>query len=183
LPIDLDGDGRLDHIIVYAPMGLGDAAQWAIRTLRRTWTKGGIGDLQLALAGSGDIDMLRLLSEPLDQRIAELLGPRGGSRSWVSVTPFVPPRFLKPRGANTLIGQVNAELASRGRPLVEQWDELPRTAETLALRHFARRRQRSGAPPPVDVGYALRLRFAEPIVGPLTLGYGSHFGLGLFIAE
>ncbi len=183
LPVDLDGDGRLDHILVYAPMGLGDAAQQAIRTLRRTWTKGGVGDLQLALAGSGDIDMLRSLPAPLNQRVAGLLGPRGGSRSWVSATPFVPPRFLKPRGANTLIGQINAELASRGRPLVEQWDELPRTAETLALRHFARRRQRSGAPPPVDVGYALRLRFAEPIAGPLTLGYGSHFGLGLFVAE
>ena len=127
--------------------------------------------------------MLRSLPAPLNQRVAGLLGPLGGSRSWVSATPFVPPRFLKPRGANTLIGQVNAELASRGRPLVEQWDELPRTAETLALRHFARRRQRSGAPPPVDVGYAVRLRFAEPIVGPLTLGYGSHFGLGLFVAE
>lgn len=183
LPVDLDGDRRLDHILVYAPMGLGDAAQRAIRTLRRTWTKGGVGDLQVALAGSGDIDMLRSLPAPLDQRVAGLLGPRGGSRSWVSASPFVPPRFLKPRGANTLIGQVNAELASRGLPPVEQLDELPRNAETLALRHFARRRQRSGAPPPVDVGYALRLRFAEPIAGPLTLGYGSHFGLGMFIAE
>jgi CRISPR-associated protein Csb2 len=82
-----------------------------------------------------------------------------------------------------LIGQVNAELASREKPLVEQCDELPRTPETLTLRHFARRRQRSGAPPPADVGYALRLRFTEPVVGPLLLGYGSHFGLGMFVAE
>lgn len=183
LPVDLDGDGRLDHIIVYASMGLGDAAQQAIRTLRRTWTKGGVGDLQVALAGSGDIDILRSLPAPIDQRVARLLGSLNGSRTWISATPFVPPRFLKPRGANTLIGQVNAELASRGRPLVEQCDELPRTVDTLALRHFARRRQRSGAPPPVDVGYTLRLRFAEPIVGPLMLGYGSHFGLGLFVTD
>lgn len=183
LPVDLDGDGRLDHIIVYAPMGLGDAAQRAIRTLRRTWTKGGVGDLQVALAGSGDIEMLRSLPAPLDQHVTDLLGPMGGSRAWVSATPFVPPRFLKQRGTNTLIGQVNAELASRGRPLVEQWDELPRNERTLAMRHFVRRRQRGGAPPAVDVGYALRLQFAEPVVGPLLLGYGSHFGLGLFVAE
>src|SRR5262249_1360128 len=49
LPLDLDGDGRIDHLVVFARMGLGDAAQQAIRTLRRTWTKGGVGDLQLAL--------------------------------------------------------------------------------------------------------------------------------------
>jgi CRISPR-associated protein Csb2 len=51
------------------------------------------------------------------------------------------------------------------------------------LRHYVRRRQRGGGPPAVDVGYALRLRFAEPVQGPLTLGYASHFGLGLFVAR
>lgn len=183
LPVDLDGDGRLDHVLVYAPMGLGDPAQQAIRTLRRTWTKGGVGDLQLALVGSGDINMLRSLPAPLDQRVASLLGPPGGSRSWVSATPFVLPRFLKPRGKNTFMGQINAELASRRLPLVEHWENLPHTAETLVFRHFVRRRRRSGSSPPVDAGYAIRLEFAQPIVGPLMLGYGSHFGLGLFSAE
>lgn len=181
LPVDLDGDGRLDHIIVYAPMGLGDAAQQAIRTLRRTWTKGGVGDLQLALAGSGDIDMLRSLPAPLNQRVARLLGPLGGSCSWVSATPFVPPRFLKPRGANTLIRQVNAELASRGRPSVERLDVWPK--ESIELRQFVRVRFHGGSPPSVDLGYALRLRFAEPVSGPLTLGYASHFGLGICVSE
>jgi CRISPR-associated protein Csb2 len=183
LPVDLDADGRLDHIIVYAPMGLGDAAQQAVRTLRRTWTKGGVGDLQLALAGSGNLDMLRSLPAPLDSRVEQLLGPRQGSRIWMSATPFVPPRFLKPRGANTLIGQINAELASRGLPTAESVRELPRSGETVALRHFIRVRQRGGTPPPGDIGYALRLQFGEPIRGPLSLGYASHFGLGLFRAE
>ncbi len=41
LPVDLDGDGHLDHLIIYARMGLGAAAQHAIRTVRKTWTKGG----------------------------------------------------------------------------------------------------------------------------------------------
>ena len=30
------------------------------------------------------------------------------------------------------------------------------------------------------VGFAIRLEFDEPIYGPIALGYGSHFGLGLF---
>jgi CRISPR-associated protein Csb2 len=35
----------------------------------------------------------------------------------------------------------------------------------------------------MDVGYALWLHFVAPVSGPLTLGYGSHFGLGLFAAS
>jgi hypothetical protein len=34
----------------------------------------------------------------------------------VSATPFVPPRFLKRKGRNTLEGQIVAELSSRGFP-------------------------------------------------------------------
>ena len=181
LPVDLDGDGHLDHFIIHAPMGLGEAAQRAIRTLRRTWTKGGVGELQLAVAGSGDLKALRRLPPPLDQRVERLLGPPQGSRVWVSATPFVPPRFLKRRGANTLPGQINAELASRGLPPAEQV-ELSRDARVASLRHYVRRRDHRGAPPPIDVGFALRLVFAERIFGPVTLGYASHFGLGLFTA-
>lgn len=181
LPVDLDGDGHLDHLIVHAPMGLEEAAQRAIRTLRRTWTKGGAGDLQLALAGSGDLEVLRSLPARLVQRVEQLLGPPQGARVWVSATPFVPPRFLKRRGANTLQGQVNAELASRGYPPVEYFNIVK--PETIALRHYVRRRQRVGPPPPVDVGYAIRLQFTEPMPGPITLGYASHFGLGQFITN
>jgi CRISPR-associated protein Csb2 len=183
LPVDLDEDGRLDHFLIHAPMGLGGEAQRAIRGLRRTWSKGVAGDLQLAMAGSGDVDTLRALPAPLGKRIEQLLGPPGGARTWLISTPFVPPRFLKQRGANTLEGQVQAELASRGLPPAAEVWVLQGTAEALALRHFVRRRQRGGAPPPMDAGYALRLRFAEPVRGPLSLGYAAHFGLGLFVAE
>lgn len=182
LPLDLDEDKHLDHILIHAPMGLGGDAQKAIRGLRRTWTKGGAGDLQLAMAGSGGVDTLRALPAPLGKRMEQFLGPPGGARTWVSVTPFVLPRFLKKRGANTLEGQVRAELASRGLPPAAEVCDLQGTSEALALHHFVRRRQRGGAPPPVDAGYALRLRFAEPVRGPLTLGYAAHFGLGLFAA-
>jgi CRISPR-associated protein Csb2 len=182
LPVDLDGDGRLDHLVIYAPMGLREAALRAARTLRRTWSKGGVGDLQLAIAGTGSLDALRRLPSPLNRRVERLLGPPKGAHVWVSVTPFVPPRFLKRAGPHTLLGQVNAELASRGLPPVEQLDELPRSAKTLALRHYVRCRQHGGTPPPINVGYTLRLRFATPVLGPLTLGYASHFGLGMFHA-
>ncbi|MGE0757965.1 MAG: type I-U CRISPR-associated protein Csb2 [Pirellulaceae bacterium] len=181
LPINLRGDAegtpRLDHVLIHAPMGLSGPAQQAIRTLRETWTKRGV-DLQVAFAGSGDLDVLRSLPAPFDRQVTRLLGPPGGSRVWQSLTPFVPPRFIKPRGINSLLGQINAELGSRGIDPVGETEILP--AETIALRHFVRVRQRGGTPPPCDTGFALRLTFSRPVLGPLSLGYASHFGLGLF---
>jgi CRISPR-associated protein Csb2 len=190
LPVDLDSDGHIDHIIVYAPMLLSDAAQKAIRGIRRTWAKGGVGDLQLSIAGAGDLAMLRSLPKPLGCGIEKLLGPLSGSRVWVSTTPFIPPRFLKKRGSNTLKGQINAELVSRGLPFAEKVEVLPWTNEdsswgggTLKLRHFVTCRKRGSEPPPVDICYVIRLRFAKKIPGPIVIGYGSHFGLGVFGAE
>lgn len=180
LPLDLDGDGHLDHLMIYASMGLGNAAQRAIQNLRRTWTKGSVGEIQLAVVGSGDLAMLRQLPPPLDRQVTSLLGSTGGSRIWESVTPFVPPRFLKRRGKNTLPGQINAELASRRLPeaLSVQVD----ADLTRELRHYVRRRRRGDCSPPNDTGFALRIVLSEPLRGPLSLGYASHFGLGFFQA-
>lgn len=178
LPIDLDGDGRLDHIIVFAPMGLGGRAQRAVRSLRRTYMKGGVGELQVAVAGVGALNDLRDIGAGMSRAVDELLGPKTGAASWITTTPFVPPRHLKKNGRSSLVGQVEAELRVRGFPPA-QVDVLDWTGETLVLRHFVRRRQR-GPQPPFDIGFAVRLRFDSPVVGPICLGYGCHFGLGRF---
>ena len=177
-PLDLDGDGHLDHVLIYAPMGLGPAAQNAVRTLKRTWTKGGVGGLQLALAGLGDLKDLRSLPPSLQTGINSLLGPRGGSRVWTSFTPLVLPRFQKAGGANTLHGQVAAELSSRGMAsaVVEvlPWDDATRD-----LRHSVRIRRHPAKHPPVDAGFAVRLTFDTPMTGPIALGCGrcGHSGV------
>lgn len=174
---DASGTPRLDHILIYAPMGLGGLAQHAIRGVRETWSKNGV-DLQVALAGSGDLDMLRSLPAPFDRRIEKMLGPSEGARIWQSATPFIPPRFLKPRGPNSLLGQVNAELASRGLPPAENLEILP--TESMGMRHFVHERQRGGSSPPTQTVFALRITLAQSARGPLCLGYASHFGLGRF---
>jgi CRISPR-associated protein Csb2 len=179
LPIDLDGDGHLDHVVIYARMGLGPLAQHAVRTLKRTWTKGGVGELQIALAGQGDLDSLRDLPSSIRGGVTTLLGPPGGAHQWTSVTPLVLPRYQKRRGHNTLEGQILAELASRELPpaaiQVLPWDD-----EYRQLRHAIRVRRHPAQPPPVDTGFAVRLTFDQPVCGPIALGYGAHFGLGVF---
>jgi CRISPR-associated protein Csb2 len=181
LPVDLDADGRLDHLIVFAPMGLGERAQRAVRSLRRTYMKGGVGQLQIAVAGVGALTDLRAIGARLSAAIERILGPAGGASLWVSETPFVPPRHLKKGGRSSLDGQVEEELRTRGFrfatvEVVEDSDG------TRAFRHFVRRRGH-GPQPPIDAGVAIRLRFDRPVPGPICLGYGSHFGLGRFSAE
>jgi len=195
-PLDLDGDQHLDHIVVWASIGLGADAQTIIRAARKTFTKGGIGPLRLALAATGDFQDLAKLSDGYGQRIARLRGP---SLSWQSVTPFVSPRYLKMRGRNSLEGQIRAELSTRGFPdptSVTLLAPLPQRSGDVVLenigfddknaevvwsnfRHFKLARQH-GPRPPLVCGFAIRLEFSCPVVGPIAIGYGSHFGLGLF---
>jgi CRISPR-associated protein Csb2 len=60
---------------------------------------------------------------------------------------------------------------------------LPWDDKTRHLRHAVRVRRSPANPPPHNAGFAIRLVFAEPVTGPICLGYASHFGLGLFVAE
>ena len=195
-PLDLDGDGHLDHILVWAraPMGLGAQTQAAVRAVRKTFMKDGIEPLRVALAAAGELsDLAARLPGGYGQRIASIVGR---AETWQSVTPFVPPRYVKRNGRNTLEGQIRAELHSRG---------LPEPASVLLLAPIRRRdaasvvgaaagagettwsrfryfilSRRRGPEPPIACGFSIRLEFEHPVSGPIALGYGSHFGLGLF---
>jgi len=199
-PLDLDSDGLLDHVLVWATSGLGITAQEAIRAARKTFTKGVIEPLRLALAATGDF-------QDLEKTIDEYGRDRYGLRlaclakrasNWQSVTPFVPPRYIKMRGKNCLEGQIRTELSTRGFPnpasitiLAPQTqcqsvspergtgDENGMATWCRHFRHFKLARQR-GPQPPLNCWFAVRLEFESPVKGPIAIGYGSHFGLGLF---
>ena len=172
LPLTLlHEDQHLDHILVWAPGGLGDAAQVVLRGIRRTYMKGGVGELSVRFAGCGSA--VELVT------IDALKGFIGTARCWQSYTPLVLPRFRKKSGRNTPDSQIRAELQERGFPLPETIEWMH--DESIAMRHFVHTR-RTRQIPPENFGYALRLTFAEPIAGPLCIGFGSHFGLGMFSA-
>jgi CRISPR-associated protein Csb2 len=183
IPLSLDprNRGRVDHVLVHAPMGLGRVAQRALRHLQKTWAKG-IDDIAVTLVGLGSISCFRTIG---GVSIPEL----GRSTIWESCTPFTPPRYLKPRGKDSLDGQVRAELRRRGLPdllaapvVTHPSERGPAGFRARRFRHFVRTRQNSPAPGPPAGVFHLRLTFVTPIEGPLCLGWGSHFGLGLFEA-
>ena len=173
LPLSLlKENGHLDHILVWAPGKLGAEAQRIVRSIRNTYMKGGVGELSVRFVGGGD----RTIA---DRDVTELKPIIGQYEVWESVTPFVCPRFVKKRGKNTVEGQIRAELESRNLPCDEKEVKIEvLLQESRELRHFVRRRKNSA--PPQDMGYAVRLTFEEQVTGPITLGFGSHFGLGLF---
>lgn len=188
IPLVIDEErGRVDHVLVHAPMGFDGPAVGALMRVRRVWAKA-LPDLDVALVGLGRREDFR-------ETVAQL----GMSTVWTSGTPFVPSRFLKPRGVNSLEGQVQAELSSRRLPPaasveVELEGERYVSAEEFWGRWstgeeagFARRWRRwqlermdPGKRPPIVVGFGLRLRFERAVEGPVALGYAGHFGLGGF---
>lgn len=182
LPVDLDDDGDLDHVVFFVPMGMSPRVLEGLLSLREIFGAGGRTWFGLRSQTPRE-------AEQLMQRFCHMSGGKFedretlGSREWISWTPFVAPRYIKPRGRNALEGQVRDELSSRGfRAGVEDVEvvDLALSGDFFGGFELSRREGRSS--PPVRKGYSIRLRFREPVSGPLALGYGSHFGLGLFRA-
>lgn len=174
VPLDRDGDGRLDHVLVHAPMGLGAAAQGALRHLRKTWTKGGDRPLFVTLAGMG---MLKDFVQLAGERVPEL----AQARRWVSRTPFVPPRYVK-HYRHTVADQVRAELRSRDLPeALSVTVSDARVGVGQGFHRFLRTRRHPAPQPPSTAFFHVSLELESPVEGPILLGYASHFGLGLFV--
>lgn len=116
LPTDEDGDGRLDHLTVFACDGLANDERRALDRLRRLNT-GRKGEerhpLRLLLLGMGALDEY-CPSEQMTYTPAELAllgmgalkgycpGPLGKSKVWVSATPYIATRHAKTRGRDRI---------------------------------------------------------------------------------
>jgi CRISPR-associated protein Csb2 len=196
LPEDADGDGEIDHIVVAARDGFCAEVRskldrvtrlWDAKTKRARDSEGeeteGREEWRLALEGFG---------KPGDfSNESRLLAT---SSTWESLTPFLAAGHLKSGGYEAEIRRLTK---LRGLPELAKVqylrhdgtasDDSHERAIGTEIKgrhrrpiHFHRFRSRSGEKQPDALGTFLRLTFAEPVQGPLALGYGSHFGLGLF---
>jgi CRISPR-associated protein Csb2 len=179
-----DDPRRLTHVTVWAADRLGPGEVAALAGLGRLTV--GAAAYRVRLVGLG---------RPGDFT-ARLLGR---SAVWESVTPFVAHRHLKRRGAKrdppSLIGAdprsafaalALRELAARelvgrrGLARLVAVEPMSESVGGVRAVEFRRSRDRVG-----DDGWRracglFRLRFAAEVAGPLSLGYASHYGLGLF---
>ena len=182
---ECDHRGLLVRVAVFARMGFDPAAIDALRSLRETWSRRSPG-LKLILLGIGSA--AEFTSVPA----------LGESREWVSLTPFVPVRHIqrsrngKPR-VDAENGFVRGSpehdllrlLVTNGLPApstIEPLDALQLPGRRLRWANFQRKRRcGEGASVTNQTGYGFRICFSQPVSGPIAVGYGSHFGLGLFV--
>lgn len=165
LPRDEDGDGRIDHLLVYCKGGFDHDEVQALDYLRSIWQGHGRPDVHLTLLSMHD----------------DPTGPR--SRRFASHTPFVTVRHhRKGRGPflDWLAGEIARECSYHGLPdpLEIRWIDRTR-GPGHRFRWLEFTRSRKGELP--RTGFGCEITFPEPIEGPVALGAYCHFGLGQFL--
>lgn len=178
LALDSDDDGRIEQILCLRPGGFGPQVLPGFAAGASLW----IGE---GRAG-----------EPAGRwRLApEAMGPLapggvvGPASLWVSLTPYVVGREThrggRPRAGRSLEEQIRDDLAKRGLHAfgVEALSARLCAGGALAADAFDLHVDTMKPPPGAPAAF-VRLAFAEPVAGPLALGYGAHYGLGLFVPQ
>ncbi|MGE3105964.1 MAG: type I-U CRISPR-associated protein Csb2 [Lysobacterales bacterium] len=167
LPWDSNGDGRLDRILLHVPDGMDAELQRVLEKLNHLSSRDG-AEWRLALESLGGI----VAGGALAQK----------SKAWTSVTPYLHPWHVKKHF--TVEDQLRRECRERGLPepvAMEAFDEVDvgKNRKRRSI-HFRRFRSRRGVDQPDRLGSFWRLTFPQPVEGPLALGFGCHYGLGLF---
>lgn len=165
LSLDEDGDGYIDAVVLTNPTPFSVEERRAIDRLRPVPRRNG-QSLVLTPSRYGTRDEL------LD-RTTEV----------VSATPYAPHLHWKQKRDGDfglwLAKQVSHDCEQRGLPrpiAIERFDP-PETTSRRARWLDFRRARKNHAPQPA---FGLRLKFAEPVLAPFSLGYASHYGLGAF---
>ena len=165
LPMDTNGDGRLDTLRIQAKEAFSSDELEALDRLTRVWQSGRLQDVRLVLTST--------------ERGSD--GP--GCRQFVSATPFVTARhYRKGRGDYPawLSAEVERECGFHGLPAPLQVEWIDGTLDGAhKTRWWQFVRNRKGGQP--LAGHGCILTFDESVPGPFALGSGCHFGLGLFV--
>ena len=194
LPTDDDGDRRLDHITVVSRTPFDQRHLVALERVKFVkygddWKK--ITFLRRGNQGDFDLPMF------------------GTATRWRSVTPFVPNRHIKRRGKGDKMRvidgpdeQVRREIERRSIGNVKHVRTLPPSIGLQVYADVERHRANLGKMPPPRTGsqaplpmqfktwrkiglpgfgsYALDIEFGDSVKGPISLGHGAHYGLGMF---
>ncbi|MGB5038750.1 MAG: type I-U CRISPR-associated protein Csb2 [Blastocatellia bacterium] len=171
LPEDADGDGRIDHLSVIASAGFDAEDLVALEACT-------------PIFGAHARPGIHLKTCPSDGSVI------GTSSVWRSLTPFSMPRFAtsgnarKVRNRDLPESQLRRELRLRGFPEPARVELLggyeTRDGRTVSWSEFVVER-RNGTHGFGIAGF--EIHFPHAVSGPIALGFGCHFGLGVFVAS
>ncbi len=161
--------GHVDHLLIHASGGFDGEQLRAMRKLNRLFTRDG-SEWQVMYEGSGDIG-----------KFLDVCPYAGAGCTWQSVTPYLRPWHIKKNFG--VAEQIRRECRLRGLPEpieIKILDEIMVGVRPRRALHFYRFRGKRGLTQPDTSGVLLNVVFSESQIGPLALGFGCHFGLGLF---
>ena len=189
LPTDEIGDGRLDHLTIWANQGFTAAEFQAVVSIKEINPGGQQEPLRPVYQSHGSPDDFIGVS-PLF----------GKHRHWRSLTPYSLPRHVKfrgPRDAHGLRAIADGPEEQIAREISLRWPNGPRllNAQSLETQNPIEPilRGQSGRFRPADFfryrkdhssgggAFNFLLEFDEPLSGPVALGFACHYGLGIFI--
>ena len=165
-------------------------ARRALEQLRQTWGYEG-HKLRLILLGTGEREHFAGENAAAGHSL-----PLGRGREWISLTPFVPTRHLKTRrngepkldAGGIPIGSPEHDLRRLllecGFPEPTNVERVPHLLLTNRRIHwleFQRSRKTGNGRKASERGFGFRIVFPKVVQGPIAIGYGAHFGLGLFV--
>ncbi len=185
------GGGKISHVTVFSKEGFNREATQALLSIRRVWGRSGY-DLQLIPVELGSPEELggTIKNKGKSPLMAS-------STCWESITPFYPARHPKPKAENKesmlkwisfmkqyYTNEVLRELDFAGFPKPLEVEILPEKGIVLdghltSLVKFNAKRNGSGKKANITP-VVVKLRFSEPVQGPIAIGYSAHYGLGCF---
>lgn len=184
--------GEVRFLTIVARMGFDERARRALESLRKTWGYDG-HDLRLILLGIGQPEDFGGTNPQAGQCL-----PLAEASEWISQTPFVPTRHRKlRRNGEPKLDEYGREIGSPEHDLRRLLAEagFPTPLEVapepcfqldgrrLRWLQFQRTRKNGDGKHAGQLGYGFRITFSEPVRGPVAVGYGAHFGLGMFVPQ
>lgn len=168
LPLDSQNSGYIDRMVLWATC-LTDRERLVLTRVSRIFQP-------------GRPPVLLLLESMGDEKSCEQ-GVRicAQSTTWRSLTPYLHPWFLKRRFG--IAEQITRECLARSMPVpvdIRNLDHVKAGGRRLLPMQFQRHRKQTSGLQADRYGRFIELTFPTPIRGPLCLGFGCHFGLGLF---
>ncbi len=169
MPVDINNDGRLDHILIKCSQKFNDKQLYCLDIINSLWQSNGKPDLFLF-----PVEWTDTISKNFEK-----------NTNFISTTPFIPTRhYRKGRGdfKEWLKKQIILELNYINLPDPESIELIKYnnlSGHIFYWLDFTRSRKNDKP----EIGYGFKLKFKDEIDMPFSLGYASHFGLGQFIGD